>query len=153
MEWAIAEIHKIQHAARSGHPITKPQWPVLILRTPKGISGPKTLGDEIIEGSFHSHQVPLPKAKTDKAQLEALNDWLKHYRPQELFDKETGAPVEGVLSVVPEREEKRMGMRRETYDAYRPLRTPGWMGMGVEKGKEESCMKVVGEYLREVMEE
>ncbi|KAL1718261.1 XFP N-terminal domain-containing protein [Schizophyllum commune] len=153
MEWAIAEIHKIQHAARSGHPITKPQWPVLILRTPKGISGPKTLGDEIIEGSFHSHQVPLPKAKTDKAQLEALNDWLKSYKPQELFDEETGAPVEGVLSVVPEREEKRMGMRRETYDAYRPLRTPGWMGMGVEKGKEESCMKVVGEYLREVMAE
>ncbi|KAI5888596.1 D-xylulose 5-phosphate/D-fructose 6-phosphate phosphoketolase [Schizophyllum commune H4-8] len=153
MEWAIAEIHKIQHAARSGNPIIKPQWPVLILRTPKGISGPKNLGDEIIEGSFHSHQVPLPKAKTDKVQLEALNDWLKHYKPQELFDPETGAPVKEVLSVIPEKEEKRMGMRRETYDAYRPLKTPEWLGMGVEKGKEESCMKVVGEYLREVMEE
>ena len=76
----------------------------------------------------------LPHARAralTAAQLEALNDWLKHYRPQELFDGETGAPVKGVLSVVPEREEKRMGMRRETYDAYRPLKTPEWMGMGV----------------------
>ncbi|KAL1744164.1 XFP N-terminal domain-containing protein [Schizophyllum fasciatum] len=153
MEWAIDEIHKIQKAARSGKPIVKPQWPVLILRTPKGISGPKKLGDEIIEGSFHAHQVPLPKAKTDQAQLTALNDWLRHYKPQELFDAQTGVPVPEVLSIIPTNDEKKMGMRKETYKAYQPLQTPKWQTLAVEKGGEESCMKVVGQYFREVMKE
>lgn len=153
MEWAVDEIHKIQKAARSSKPIVKPRWPVLILRTPKGLSGPKKLGDEFVEGSFHSHQVPLPKAKTDKAQLDLLTEWLRHYEPQELFDAQTGEPVPEVLSIIPQSNEKKMGMRKETYRAYQPLTTPNWQIHSAEKGGEASCMQAVGQFLRDVMVE
>lgn len=82
LQWALGEIHKIQDAARNGRPIVKPRWPVLILRTPKGWSGPKEIHGEFIEGSFHAHQVPLPKAKTDKEELQALQAWLESYMLQ-----------------------------------------------------------------------
>lgn len=101
LQWALGEIHKIQDAARNGRPIVKPRWPVLILRTPKGWSGPKEIHGEFIEGSFHAHQVPLPKAKTDKEELQALQAWLESYKPKELFDAE-GRPNKKILSIIPE---------------------------------------------------
>ncbi|KAH9942735.1 phosphoketolase [Amylocystis lapponica] len=135
MEWALGEIRKIQKAARSGNPIVKPRWPVLILRTPKGWSGPKSVHGEYVEGSFHAHQVPLPEAKTDDGELAQLEEWLRSYKPRELFD------------------ESGLGQRKEAYAAYTPLDVPEWMSLGVEKGSEQSCMKVVGEFLHEVVKE
>lgn len=152
MEWALGEIKSIQTAARSGSPIIKPRWPVLIMRTPKGWSGPKSFDGELIEGSFHSHQVPLPLAKTDRAQLGALQAWLASYKPEELFD-EGGRPVGQILGVVPEVVDKKLGMRRESYKAYVPLKTPNWDVMCKEKGSQESCMKAVGRFLKEVVAE
>lgn len=64
MQWALDEIQKIQKAARTGNPIFKPRWPVLIMRTPKGWSGPKKVDGEFVEGSFHAHQVPLMAGKS-----------------------------------------------------------------------------------------
>ena len=72
MEWALSEIKSIQKAARSGKPIMKPRWPVIILRTPKGWTGPKKVHGEFVEGSFRAHQVPLMKAKADKEELGQL---------------------------------------------------------------------------------
>ncbi|TFY80317.1 hypothetical protein EWM64_g3694 [Hericium alpestre] len=152
MEWALSEIHKIQKAARSGHAIIKPRWPVLILRTPKGWGGPKILHGEFIEGSFRSHQVPLPEAKSDPEELAMLQDWLDSYNPHELFDK-NGAPIESVLNVVPKQEDKKLGQRKEANDGYTRLTVPDWMSKGVEKGSQQSCMKVVGEWLRDVVAE
>jgi xylulose-5-phosphate/fructose-6-phosphate phosphoketolase len=86
MEWAYSEIRKIQKAARSGKPIDKPRWPILILRTPKGWTGPKRLNGNPIEGSWRAHQVPLPAAATDDEQFKLLEEWLKEYKPEELFD-------------------------------------------------------------------
>ncbi|KAI0041191.1 phosphoketolase [Auriscalpium vulgare] len=151
MEWAIAEIHKIQKAARSGNPIVKPRWPVLILRTPKGWGGPKSFRGEFIEGSFHSHQVPLPEAKNDPEQLSALGQWLNSYKPGELFDKD-GVPVDEILSVIPDDDAKKLGQRKESNAAYVPLDIPDWKNMVVEKGTQASCMKVVGEFLHDVVE-
>ncbi|KAF9000718.1 phosphoketolase [Cyathus striatus] len=150
MEWALSEIKKIQQAARSGSPIIKPRWPVLILRTPKGLSGPKKIHGEFIEGSFHSHQVPLPAAKTSKEELSVLQDWLSSYKPAELFTRD-GAPVEDILRVVPEENEKKLGQRKESYKNYTPLITPNWMSLCPEKGSQESCMKAVGHFLKEVI--
>ncbi|KAF4613835.1 hypothetical protein D9613_007622 [Agrocybe pediades] len=152
MEWALGEIKKIQQAARSGNPIVKPRWPMLVLRTPKGLSGPKSLDGEFIEGSFHSHQVPLPGAKTSGKELRALQDWLSSYKPQELFNKE-GIPNDAILSVVPEVNEKKLGQRKESYAAYTPLKTPDWKDGCVDKGSQESCMKAVGRFLKDVIEE
>jgi len=152
MEWALGEIKKIQHAARSGNPIVKPRWPMLVLRTPKGLSGPKLVDGEFIEGSFHSHQVPLPSAKTSDVQLKALQEWLSSYHPAELFSKD-GVPNDAILSIVPEVNEKKLGQRKESYAAYKPLITPDWRDGCAEKGTQESCMKAVGRFLKEVIQE
>lgn len=150
MEWALGEIKKIQTAARSGNPIVKPRWPVLILRTPKGLSGPKSFHGQLIEGSFHSHQVPLPGAKTSKEELSALQSWLKSYRPEELFSKD-GVPIREVLSIVPEVSEKKLGQKIESYKAYKPLDVPDWKALAVKANSQESCMKVVGKLLKQVV--
>ncbi|KAF2864778.1 D-xylulose 5-phosphate/D-fructose 6-phosphate phosphoketolase [Massariosphaeria phaeospora] len=142
LEWALAEIRKIQRAARSGNPIMKPQWPVIIMRTPKGWTGPKKVDGEFIEGSYHSHQVPLAKAKSDEQQLQDLQKWLKSYGPQDLF-KEDGSPIQDILDVIP-RDEKKMGQLKETYDPYVGIDVPDWMALGVDKGTEASSMQRCG---------
>ncbi|KAI9061053.1 phosphoketolase [Trametes sanguinea] len=152
MEWALGEIKKIQTAARSGKPIVKPRWPVLILRTPKGWSGPKELHGEYIEGSFRAHQVPLPEAKTDANERKMLQEWLTSYGPKELFG-DAGVPNDAILSLVPEEESKRLGMREEAYKAYTPLDVPEWRKFAVEKGTDQSCMKITGELLDAVVQE
>jgi len=161
MEWALAEIKKIQTAARTGKPIVKPRWPVLIMRTPKGWGGPKTFHGEFIEGSFHSHQVPLPNAKTDDEELQALEDWLSSYKLNELFhvtsgpndSDELGRPVDEVLSIIPNESVKKIGQRKEAYAAYEALEVPEWIDRGVKKGSQESCMKLVGSFLKEIVKE
>ncbi|KAF8154400.1 phosphoketolase [Pholiota molesta] len=113
MDWALAEIKKIQHAARSGNPILKPRWPMLVLRTPKGLGGPKIVHGEFVEGSFHSHQVPLPLAKTDDGELADLQSWLESYKPGELFTSE-GSPVSKILDIIPNANAKKLGQRKES---------------------------------------
>jgi xylulose-5-phosphate/fructose-6-phosphate phosphoketolase len=143
-------IRNIQSAARRGQPILKPRWPVIILRTPKGLSGPKSVHGEILEGSFRSHQVPLPLAKTSTEELDLLVNWLGSYRPSELFNGD-GTPVDDILKLIPERNDKKLGQRREAYKAYTPLEVPDWRSTAVERGTQESCMKRVGQYLRDVI--
>ncbi|KAF8474819.1 phosphoketolase [Kalaharituber pfeilii] len=145
MDWAYSEIRKIQEAAREDKPIVKPRWPVLVLRTPKGWGAPKSCGGEFIEGSFHSHQVPLPKAKTDPEQLEALRNWLAEYRISELLSN--GKPIPEVASIVPKGPHKRLGQIPDSYASYTPPNIPDWKPLAAEKGTEESSMKVVGSFL------
>jgi len=153
MDWALAEIKKIQKAARSGKPIVKPRWPVLIMRTPKGWGCPKKLGDEYIEGSFHSHQVPLPAAKSDEKQRAMLQEWLRSYKPSELFEAENGKPIDEILSTIPKEESRRLGQVPETYTGHIKLDLPSWMKFAVEKkDNQKSCMKACGAYLKNVIE-
>ncbi|CAL1716765.1 unnamed protein product [Somion occarium] len=144
MQWALDEIHKIQKAARSGNPIVKPRWPVLILRTPKGWSTIKSLHGEYIEGSFRSHQVPLPEAKNDPEERKMLQAWLESYKPSEVLPN--GEPSEEVLSIIP-KDKLKLGQKKEAYAAYEPIDVPAWIDHGVKKGTQESCMKVVGKFL------
>ena len=123
----------------------------------QGWSGPKEFHGEFIEGSFRSHQVPLPNAKTDEEELQALQHWLSSYKPHELFHiksnhKEDGHPIDDVLSIIPF-EQKKLGLRKEAYAAFEALQVPGWIDRGVEKGSQVSCMKVVGSFLKEVIKE
>ena len=101
MEWALRKIKVIQSATRSGHPIFKPQWPVLILRTPKGWGGPKIVHGKFVEGSFRSHQVPLPAAKTEVEELHALQTWLKSFKMSELLSAsgEVRSTVDEIIPV------------------------------------------------------
>ncbi|KAF7799807.1 hypothetical protein EIP86_011049 [Pleurotus ostreatoroseus] len=150
MDWALGEIHKIQKAARSGHPIVKPRWPVLILRTPKGWGGPKKVHGEFVEGSFHAHQVPLTEAKTSAEERKMLQDWLLSYDPRELFG-EDGEPNSDILSIIPKEDALKLGQKKEAYANYEPIDCPAWESKCVPKGGEASCMKVVGEYLHDVV--
>ncbi|PYH76701.1 D-xylulose 5-phosphate/D-fructose 6-phosphate phosphoketolase [Aspergillus uvarum CBS 121591] len=149
MAWAVDEIHKIQEAARSGKPIMKPRWPMLVLRTPKGWSGPKELHGTFIEGSFHSHQVPLPNAKKDDEELAALEKWLSAYGPDELFT-EGGDIIDEIKSVIPADDEKKLGQRAEAYKGYMAPELPDWKELGVEKGTQESAMKAIGRLIDQV---
>lgn len=167
IEWAVSEIRKIQKAARSGNPIVKPRWPVLILRTPKvrrapscstkanedlvqGWTGPKQLDGKFIEGSFASHQVPLTAVTKNDEQFALLKEWLEQYQIHDLLTEE-GAPISEILSIIPEDKTKRLGTRKETYDSYHPLDLPEWREGTVKKGTQESCMEAVGKYLLEVI--
>lgn len=148
-EWAINEIHAIQKAARSGKAIFKPRWPMLILRSPKGWTGPKSAHGQPIEGTFHAHQVPLPKAKKDNEELQLLEKWLREYKPEELFDNE-GKVRRDILECFPEDDRKRMGMRKETHgETYKPLDLPDWQQF-VKNDDSNSAMDAAGEYLKEV---
>jgi xylulose-5-phosphate/fructose-6-phosphate phosphoketolase len=104
--WAYEEIRRVQTDAR--RPSRNcPRWPMIILRTPKGWTGPKEIEGKVIEGSFRSHQVPAKDAATNPAHLEALERWLRSYRPQELFSKD-GKPADDILAQCP-CGERRMG--------------------------------------------
>lgn len=152
MEWALGEIKRIQTAARTGKPIFKPRWPVLILRTPKGWSGPKKVHGEIMEGSYRAHQVPLAGAKTDEEELKQLQDWLESYKPKELFDDQ-GRPVQEILDIIPAQPERRLGQNPLAYKNYEPLIPVDWKQFTVKKGSSESSMMRVGHLLEEVVKQ
>ncbi|KAK7742375.1 hypothetical protein SLS53_004520 [Cytospora paraplurivora] len=151
LEWALSEIRRIQTAARTGEAIAKPRWPMIVLRTPKGWTGPKKVDGQFVEGSFHSHQVPLPKANKDEEQLEILNKWLSSYKISDLLEND-GRPKEKILNLLPKDDSKKLGQVKETYNPEIGLNLPDWEPLGHEKGKEESCTKTAGELIKEVVQ-
>ena len=86
LERAVGEIRAAQQAARNGGIIERPRWPMIVLRSPKGWTGPKQIDGHQAEGSWRSHQVPLTDVRKDPVHLQQLESWLQSYRPQELFD-------------------------------------------------------------------
>lgn len=99
---AYTRIAEIQRTAReAGSLDRRPQWPLIVLRTPKGWTGPDVVDGIKVSGSWRSHQVPLSGVKNNPEHLQVLDTWLRSYRPEELFD-ESGAPVERVLAANPE---------------------------------------------------
>src|SRR5437870_12801108 len=85
LDTVIEEIRAIQNEGRSQEPVTLPVWPMIVLRTPKGWTGPKVVDGKPIEGTFRAHQVPLAEIATKPDHLRMLEEWMKSYRPQELF--------------------------------------------------------------------
>jgi len=152
MEWAINEIKNIQKAARSGKPIRKPRWPVLILRTPKGWTGPKKVHGEFVEGSFRAHQVPLAAAKSEPDELKDLQKWLLSYKPEELF-KEDGDVVDEIKSVIPDKPERLLGQKPESYNSYEQLAETPWEPLAVKKGSSASSMQLLGKLLELVIKD
>jgi xylulose-5-phosphate/fructose-6-phosphate phosphoketolase len=126
LEWALERIHDIRGDARGGRLRERPRWPVLILRTPKGWTGPRELNGVRIEGTFRSHQVPLPAVREDPEQLAMLEQWMRSYRPEVLFD-ENGAPVPEVSGLAP-RGPRRLGANPRANGGLllRPLELPDY---------------------------
>src|SRR5699024_9014901 len=85
---AFDDIAAIQHAARSGPRIEQPRWPMLVVRTPKGWTWPKSVDGKPVEDTWRSHQVPLAETRADPAHRAQLEEWLRSYRPEDLFTAE-----------------------------------------------------------------
>jgi xylulose-5-phosphate/fructose-6-phosphate phosphoketolase len=103
----IAEIRRIQHEARVHGFTRRPRWPMIVLRTPKGWTGPKVVDGAQIEGTFRAHQVPVADFDTKPAHLQILEQWLRSYRPERLFDA-NGRLVPRLAELAPEGN-RRMG--------------------------------------------
>ena len=135
--------------------ISAPKMPMIILRTLKGWTGVKELNGKKIEGNHYSHQVVLTEAKTDQNQLRALEGWLRSYRFEELFSKDTGFSDE-VKAAIPA-ENRRMGQTRHAKggpDVYQPLKLPNVEFFAEDASKPgtigSSSMRRAGLYLNEV---
>ncbi len=100
LDRALDQISEIQSAARAGRGQGRPRWPMIVLRTPKGWTGPKIVDGLPAEGSFRSHQVPLTDVRNNPAHLAQLEAWMRSYRPEELFD-EAGTLREELAALAP----------------------------------------------------
>lgn len=154
LDTAHGEIRAIQKAARDGQPVVRPAWPMIILRTPKGWTGPKSQNGVAMEGSFHSHQVPAKNAARDKNDLKVLEDWLRSYKPEELFD-ENGAIQQDIREACPQGD-KQMAMvpHARGWERRIPLTLPSVEEHGVTKldrGSQLGSMNQLGGYLAEVV--
>jgi len=152
---AIAdEIAAIQERTRAGD-LTRPTWPMIVLRTPKGWTGPKMVDGLPAEGSFRSHQVPLTNPVTNPAHLAQLETWMRSYRPEELFDAD-GALRPELADEVP-RGERRMGANPHANGGLltRDLALPDFRDYAVDVPEpartSSEATRVLGGFLRDVV--
>ena len=155
LDWAIREIKRIQQHARTTGDTTRPRWPMIVFRSPKGWTGPKEIDGMPVEGTFRAHQVPISMGPDTEKHLPILEQWLRSYHPEELFDEE-GRPVDLLRSFAP-KGDRRMGANPHANGGLllRDLRTPDFRDYGVEvpaPGEVEAQdMLVMGGYVRDVM--
>jgi xylulose-5-phosphate/fructose-6-phosphate phosphoketolase len=155
LDRVVGEIREIQDAARSGLAPGRPQWPMIVLRTPKGWTGPKTVDGLPTEGSWRSHQVPLAEVRTNPEHLAQLEQWLRSYGPDTLFDWR-GTLVAELAEQAPEGD-RRMGANPHANGGQllRDLDLPGFRSYAVEveeQGRTVSeATRVLGGWLRDVM--
>jgi xylulose-5-phosphate/fructose-6-phosphate phosphoketolase len=155
LEEALDEIAAIQRRARDGEDGARPRWPMIILRTPKGWTGPRELDGVPVEDSWRSHQVPMTDVRDNPAHLEVLEEWLRSYGPEELFD-ERGALVPDLAALAP-RGERRMSANPHANGGLllHDLVLPDFRSYAVEvdepgRGTSEAT-RVLGAFLRDVM--
>ena len=142
LDEAIEKIQAIQKEARSksADAATMPHWPVLVVRTPKGWTGPKEWNHEPIEGGFRAHQVPIPVSGEAMEHIDALVDWLKSYRPEELFD-ENGKLVEEIAAISP-KGPRRMSMNPITNaGVVKPMEITDWTKHAIDTSKPGAIQK------------
>lgn len=154
LDRAVMEIRDFQVLSRSGA-LHRALWPMIVLRTPKGWTGPAMVDGHQVEGTWRSHQVPLPNVREDPAHLEQLEHWLRTYRPEELFDGQ-GRPAAVVTQMIPQGD-RRMGSNPHANGGglLVPLNLPEPATFGVITGRPgavtASPTRVLGRYLRELM--
>jgi xylulose-5-phosphate/fructose-6-phosphate phosphoketolase len=155
LDVALDAINRIQSAARNGDSSERPVWPMIVLRTPKGWTGPREVDGLPVEGTWRSHQVPLADVRENKEHLALLEEWLRSYRPHELFE-ESGALVPE-LAALPPRGERRMSANPHTNGGalLRDLELPDFRDYAVDvesPGKTFSeATRVAGAFLRDVI--
>jgi xylulose-5-phosphate/fructose-6-phosphate phosphoketolase len=151
----IDQIREIQTAARKGGTQQRPRWPMIVLRSPKGWTGPKEVDGKPAEGNWRSHQVPFAELDSNPGHLKLLERWMRSYRPEELFDKNGTLVPE--LRDLPPKGDRRMSANPHANGGLllRDLRLPDFTDYAVDVpspgGKSGEATRVLGEFLRDVM--
>jgi xylulose-5-phosphate/fructose-6-phosphate phosphoketolase len=154
LQACVEQIGEIHRTARTPGDQSRPAWPMIVMRTPKGWTCPPIVDGQQVEGTFRAHQVPLPEARTNDEHRRALEGWLRSYRPEELFDG-AGRPVPELLALAP------TGARRMSANPVtnggsllRDLRLPDWRNHGVPVERhgatQHEATRVLGGWLRDV---
>jgi len=157
VDGALDEIRAAQAAAREGGPIERPRWPMIVLRTPKGWTGPAEVDGVAVEGTWRAHQVPLAGLGDHPEHVAMLESWLRSYRPEELFDAD-GRPVPEVLGQIPDGE-LRMGASPHANggELLRDLAMPDFRDYAVDVPSpgtvSSEATRVLGGFVRDVVRE
>jgi len=155
LDAVLEEIRSIQHSAHAGRHTQRKRWPMIVLRTPKGWTGPKEVDGKKTEGSWRSHQVPLANLAGNPDHLKLLETWMKSYRPDELFDAR-GAPRAEIRALAPQGA-RRLGANPHSNGGLllRDLQLPEYRDYAIPVphpgGIEGEATRVMGRYLRDVM--
>ncbi|HEY5473045.1 MAG TPA: phosphoketolase family protein, partial [Candidatus Limnocylindrales bacterium] len=156
LDQVVQEIQAIQRAAREEGRTQRPTWPMIILRTPKGWTGPKIVDGQQVEGTFRAHQVPLSEVRTNPEHLAQLESWMGSYRPAELFDEEGSLAPE--LKALPPKQHRRMSANPHANGGLllRDLSLPDFRDYAVEVASpgttSAEATRVLGAYLRDVID-
>lgn len=157
MEFCVEEIRRIQQQARSSGQPERPRWPMIVLRSPKGWTGPKEVDGHKVEGFWRAHQVPLSGVRENQAHLAQLEAWLRSYRAEELFD-EGGSLLPELKALAP------VGLRRMSANLHanggrlrKTLRVPDFRTYRIEVAKPGTASaentRPLGKFLRDIMRE
>jgi len=155
MDAVLAEIRAIQHRARVEGDLSRPAWPVIVLRTPKGWTGPKVVDGLPVEGTWRAHQVPLAAARQNPEHLAQLEEWMRSYHAEELFDA-NGALI-GELAALAPVGDRRMGANPHANGGLllRDLRLPDFRDYAVDVpapgATTSEATRVLGAWLRDVI--
>src|SRR3954465_11088777 len=155
LDRAVAEIRAVQKTARTSNHAERPRWPVIVLRSPKGWTGPKEIKGHKVEGSWRSHQVPFADVRDNPANLKLLEDWMRSYKPEELFttDGTLAARLKALAPVGP----RRMSANPRANGGLlrKDLKLPDFRKYAVDistRGTSEyENTKPLGEFLRDVI--
>jgi xylulose-5-phosphate/fructose-6-phosphate phosphoketolase len=155
LEDCVLEIRRIQQEARKSGQANRPRWPMIVLRSPKGWTGPKTVDGHQVEGYWRSHQVPLSGMHGNAAHLKQLEEWMRSYRPDELFDA-TGRLIPELKALAP-RGTRRMSANPHANGGVlrKPLRMPDFRRYAIEVDKPGRVAaentRPLGQFLRDIM--
>lgn len=157
LEQAIGDIRTAQQTARASGHATRPRWPMIVLRSPKGWTGPTEMNGHKLEGSWRSHQVPFADVRNNPANLKMLEEWLRSYKPEELFD--ANGHIKAEIRATAPMGDRRMSANPHTNGGVlrRELKLPNIRQYAVQVGTHGTTQhentKPLGEFLRDVMKD
>jgi len=155
LEDCVLEIRRVQHEARASGKAVRPRWPMIVLRSPKGWTGPREVDGRKVEGFWRSHQVPLSGMHNNPAHMKQLEEWMRSYRPEELFDA-AGRLIPELRALAP-KGPRRMGANPHANGGLlrKPLRLPDFRSYGIKVDKPGQAMaentRPLGQFLRDIM--
>jgi len=155
LEKALDEISHIQRDARKNGYFKRPQWPVIVLNTPKGWTGPKMVDGKQVEGTWRAHQVPLSELGSNPAHVKMLEAWMKSYKPEELFDQ-SGKLIDPLCALAPQGKQ-RMGANPHANGGLllHDLKLPDFRNYSVDIGKPgtttSESTRILGAFLRDIL--